>query len=141
MADNMLDEYVPDEEVGSVEFKGWCGFYADTPADGWYMIQIEDTQGFKTFELIEGEMSARGRWAEVEREYETDYTEPGEEDIVIQDVPGGYDVGGREFTEYPTAVEFVREKCKSDSFWPDVWYMDDHGGFRKISEEVFPPED
>lgn len=138
-----VDLSTPDAECGSVEFKGWLGLYKDFPEEGWYMIKCEDLQGFLTWALYEEESEPSViKWSNLESEYEPEWEEPEEEDFVIQDRPHGYEVspGGDGFMDYSSAVEHVRMQCERDNFFPNVWFMDDHGGFRSISEEVFKEE-
>lgn len=135
---NLLDELTPDEEVGTVDFNGWAGFYHDVPDTGWYMIQINKPDGTREFELHKGQFTAQVRWTELEMLLEPNYDEPEPEDWVIQDMPqDGYHVRDQQFDDYPSAVHYIRQQARMDNFFPNVWYMDDHGGFRLITEDVF----
>lgn len=141
MNSDEIDLSIPDAECGSVEFLGWCGLYKDFPEEGWYMIKHESTTGSTSWSVHEeSEMESVLRWGQIESHYEPEWDEPEVDDFVIQDLPqAGYQVSpsGEKFDEYALAVAHVRIKAAEDQFWPNVWFMDDHGGFRLISEEVF----
>ena len=135
----MVDLSTPDSEVGTVDFNGWAGLYLDFPEEGWYMIKWIGPTGSREWVAYEESVTPHVIvWADVEKNLEPSYDEPEEGDWIIQDKPqGGYDVGDKEFSLYPDAVEYVRQKCIQDAFYPTIWFMDDHGGFTNIGEEVW----
>lgn len=67
--------------------------------------------------------------------------EPDPEDYIISDagrLGGNYAVSeyeGRhlgEFEEWDEAIAFIKSKMEKDQFYPDVWYVDDHGGIELV---------
>ncbi len=63
---------------------------------------------------------------------DNDYpTEPADGDYIISDSRDGYSV-----TEYKyigtydsmdEALTMIQERMESEKFWPDVWFVNDHG--------------
>lgn len=131
-------DLTPDDECGSVQFLGWAGLFKDFPEPGWYMIKIESPAGIKEWEVHEeSEEPQQIAWSDIQHELSPEYDEPEEGDFVIQDRPHGYEVspGGDGFISYQSAVVFIQEQMDRDTYYPDVWLMDDHGGFTNISDE------
>ena len=67
------------------------------------------------------------------------YDESEEEVITITDRPrGGYDVGevgGKHlghFNDRDDAEKFVKKYMHQHNFFPNVWFIDDHGGAEPI---------
>lgn len=89
-------------------------------------------------------MTAMSRWSELVAKLDVNWDEPDEDDWVIQDLPQrGYQVSptGDHFTDLTAAYAFIKARALRDQVWPDVWFMDDHGGFRIITKEVFGLQD
>jgi hypothetical protein len=68
------------------------------------------------------------------KESEDEFTEPEEEDYVMGDARGGGvtvgQQGGRHLGTFPdqdAAEEFIRALGAKDGFWPNVWFISDHG--------------
>jgi hypothetical protein len=67
--------------------------------------------------------------------------EPEAEDYVVSDSGrlgakysvSQYDMGHLgEFDEWDEAIAFIKDKMERDQFYPDVWYVDDHGGIELV---------
>lgn len=41
------------------------------------------------------------------------------------------------FSEYDDAIAYVRDRMKKERFYPNVWYMDDHGGLTLVTGEAY----
>ena len=50
-------------------------------------------------------------------------------DYVIHDYPGGYRVDqiNEVFEDFDDAIEAVREDMDWKQWWPNVWFVNDHG--------------
>jgi hypothetical protein len=84
------------------------------------------------FERIE---ERRVRFDERYDPEEDDYS-PDEDDAYIVDRPrGGYDVSfaGKfldNVSDYDDAVALIKRESRRQKFWPNLWFIDDHGGHR-----------
>lgn len=65
--------------------------------------------------------------------------EPEENDCFITDVVrGGYDVScdGKyqdHFVEYDDAIEFIKTWQDDNNYFPNTWFIDDHGGYALVN--------
>lgn len=74
-------------------------------------------------------------------DYMDDMDGPAAEDYAI--TPSGR-LGGKyavsqyegkflgEFAEMHEAIAFIKAKMEKDQFWPNVWFVDDHGGVQLV---------
>lgn len=62
---------------------------------------------------------------------------PDEEDLLIEDATNGVSIYGHKFLGYhPSPRRFCREWRDQHNFWPDVWVLDDHGGYTNVSADL-----
>jgi hypothetical protein len=43
-----------------------------------------------------------------------------------------------EFDDNESALAFVRERMEQEQFWPDIWWVSDHGNYWKITNDGNP---
>jgi hypothetical protein len=141
------------EETGSVDELGWYGMltfsataHCDCPAlnRAYGAILNQDSQGFKSVELYDNETQLNTAWYDIEQAYSEFYgdedgeaedeesdepTEPEEDDITTTDHVRFYQNGKlvltvEEDADYVTALQLYME---SENFWPNCWFISDHG--------------
>jgi hypothetical protein len=128
---------VPDEAIGDEGHEFWSSERADWAFDCLFEALNENAPEGLTFGTAEGDGACLGFWpVEDDSEEDDEPTGPVEEDIIIADIGspgysvgivGGKHLGNAPFIEGAEAI--VKSWLKRNSFYPTVWFQDDHGGF------------
>ena len=74
--------------------------------------------------------------------FEQTFAEPSPEDYAIEDLPmKGYNVGQiegdhlGEFSTVEEALAAIRDKMTREKYWPNIWFVSDHGNASLIDQE------
>lgn len=139
------------EVLCSTDCNAQCG-EADTT--GWYglilhrnhgYIVSEDSQGFFDYTYYETKEEAEKVFGRIESDIQED-AGPQPEDICIESNGFHYSVGiieGKhigEYADYADAKNAAREWMKENQFWPNVWFVSDHGNASIITIPMETPE-
>jgi hypothetical protein len=41
--------------------------------------------------------------------------------------------------EWEQTAKAIRDKCEQDQFWPNFWFVSDHGNVSSLGLEIWPP--
>lgn len=99
-----------------------------------------DEQGFKTVDEYDNEDEAHQAFEKAETDLYADIPNP--EDYMMSDTRDGVGVSeyeGKFLGSFPTRDEaeaFILERMKAESFWPNVWFVSDHGNIHSVVLEV-----
>ena len=117
---------------------GNCQKHAETTL---YRIDMEDYTGTDFCEECAADAMESGVFSDEEQSCDTD-DEPCEEDYTLTPCgslgakTGVGIIGGKflgEFTDDETAMQFIRERMAEHRFYPNVWYVSDHGNWSLIT--------
>lgn len=134
IAERLHTAFDPDEECGRTDELGWAGLYIADNGKG--IILQEDSLGFVYCWRYTDSGEMQMAWESKKSELDNDGPEPDEEDIVIQNVRGGYAVTplGIVCESLDEAYMNIHVEMDTTHFYPNVWIVSDHGNFQQVTD-------
>lgn len=99
---------------------------------------MTEKRELRTFSYLRGAFKPTQEEPDEDEPDEEEPQEPDPEDWTMTDVRGGVAVGSMAtgywdtFPDRDAAEAAIRERMDSEGFWPDVWWISDHGNAHLI---------
>jgi hypothetical protein len=146
MVFELVEHWHMDDHEANNKANGWIA--ADTSTEELETVLLTGVPGIETDETEEDEEDEEEEDEEEEDEEDEDDEDedrPSDEDYTLTTcgslggMIGVKVIGGRflgQFAEQDDAEEFIRDRMNKQKFWPNVWWVSDHGNWNCITARV-----